>query len=117
MRREDKLILLVIPLTLLFSLLTTPLHEALHWIMCEIDPNLVPLEIHLFDSYSLERNCLGCVAYKELGEPLYFNPLLQEIICVLVQYSIIILLNYYIIKRILLKRKYGKRKYGKKEYI
>ena len=35
--------------TCIIIIATTPLHEAAHWIMSEIDPYSEPIEFHLFD--------------------------------------------------------------------
>ena len=29
---------------------TTPIHEAAHWVMSDIDPYIEPIEIHIFDN-------------------------------------------------------------------
>ena len=76
--------------------LTTPLHEAGHWIMSDIDPYVKPVEFHIFDgAYSQkEKNALfsplGYVAVTESypgsfrDRPLWADTL-QEIICFSIQ--------------------------------
>lgn len=75
---------------------STPLHEAGHWIMSDIDPYIEPIEYHVFDEYSFSNkdnelsSALGCVVIQEkypgaLKErPAWYN-IGQEIICVLIQ--------------------------------
>ena len=75
---------------------TTPIHEAGHWVMSEIDPYVEPVEFHVFDEASYQNeeqilpSALGSVVIKE-KYPGAFNDrpiwadLFQEIICVMVQ--------------------------------
>ena len=52
-------------------ILTTPVHEAAHWVMSDIDPYSEPVEFHLFDDISFQNgqhilsSALGCVIVKE----------------------------------------------------
>ena len=88
---------------------TIPLHEALHWIMSDIDPYSEPVEFHLFDFKSSDNgqhilsSALGSVTIKESypgsfkDRPLWMDPI-QELIC----FSIQILITYIIVTKILL---------------
>lgn len=75
---------------------TTPLHEAAHWIMSDIDPYVEPTEYHLFDETSFQNgqhilsSALGCVIIKEKypgafkDRPIWADAV-QEIICISIQ--------------------------------
>lgn len=75
---------------------TTPLHEAAHWVMSEIDPYADPVEFHLFDGESLQTgqsimsSALGYVVIKESypgsfkDRPIWMDPI-QELICISIQ--------------------------------
>ena len=91
-----KIILLCFFLSFIFIIATTPIHEAAHWIMSEIDPYIEPVEFHLFDEKSLKNgesifsSAFGYVLVKEKypgafkDRPGWFD-LLQELICILIQ--------------------------------
>jgi len=80
-------------------IITTPVHEAAHWVMSEIDPYIEPVEFHLFDETSFQQgdhmlsSALGCViireaypgAFKERGP---WADMLQEIICMVLQLAL-----------------------------
>lgn len=80
--------------TLIFA--STPIHEAAHWLMSDIDPYVEPVEFHLFDDTSLKNgqniltSALGFVVIEE-AYPGAFNDrpvwadLLQELICIFIQ--------------------------------
>jgi hypothetical protein len=80
----------------IFMVITTPLHEATHWILSEIDPYIDPVEFHLFEYNSLKKNenilysALGYVVVKEKypgafnDRPIWMDTL-QEIICISIQ--------------------------------
>lgn len=82
---------------------TTPLHEAAHWVMSEIDPYVDPVEFHLFDGESLQigqsfmSSALGYVLIKESypgsfrDRPVWIDPI-QELICVSIQIFITVIL-------------------------
>jgi len=103
-----RIILIAILLSCIFMVVTTPLHEGAHWIMSEIDPYIDPVEFHLFDYSSLQKNdnilssALGYVVVKEKypgafnDRPLWMDTL-QEIICVSIQ----IFLTCYLVSKIL----------------
>jgi len=91
-----KIILITFLLSCIFMVITTPLHEAAHWIMSEIDPYIEPVEFHLFEDNYLKNNenilysALGYVVVRE-KYPGAFNDrpgwmdTLQEIICISIQ--------------------------------
>jgi hypothetical protein len=93
-------------LSTIFIIVTTPLHEAAHWVMSDIDPYSNPVELHLFDDQSLQKgqhilsSTLGYVVVKETypgsfkDRPNWIDPI-QEIICVSIQ----ILLTCFIISK------------------
>ena len=80
---------------------TTPIHEAAHWVMSEIDPYIEPIEMHLFDDTSFKHaehilsSALGCVIVKEKypgafkDRPIWADAI-QEIICISIQIIITI---------------------------
>lgn len=82
---------------------TTPLHEAAHWVMSEIDPYVDPVEFHLFDGESLQigqsfmSSALGYVLIKESypgsfrDRHVWIDPI-QELICVSIQIFITVIL-------------------------
>ncbi len=90
------IILIILLLSTLFIIATTPLHEAAHWMMSEIDPYSEPVELHLFDDQSLKKgqhilsSTLGYVVVKETypgsfkDRPDWIDPL-QELICISIQ--------------------------------
>jgi len=69
---------------------TTPLHEAAHLVMSEIDPYSEPVEFHLFDDESFLSSAIGCVIIKESytgsfkDRPIWMEPI-QELICISIQ--------------------------------
>ncbi|MGF3555135.1 MAG: hypothetical protein ACQXXF_07725 [Thermoplasmatota archaeon] len=77
-------------------IITTPIHEATHWILSDIDPYIEPIEFHLFDERAIQNgkhilsSALGCVVIKEKypgafrDRPQWAN-LIQEIICITIQ--------------------------------
>ena len=93
---------------------TTPVHEAAHWIMSDLDPYVEPVEFHVFDAISLQNkenilpSALGFVKIKEKypgafdDRPLWADTF-QEIICVSLQVflsvAITLLILTYIMKR------------------
>ncbi len=91
-----KIILFSFFLSCIIMVMTTPLHEATHWIMSDIDPYIEPVEFHLFDDKSFQNNenilfsALGYVVVKEKypgafrDRPLWMD-LFQELICISLQ--------------------------------
>ena len=94
---------------------TTPLHEACHWVMSDIDPSIEPTEFHIFDGKSLENgqhilsSSLGCVIVKEsyLGafqdRPAWADAL-QEIICISIQIILTCIIVLKILRLLIVKR-------------
>ena len=88
--------------------ITTPIHEAAHWIMSEIDPYSEPIEFHLFDDKSFQNgenilsSALGLVTIKETypgsfdDRPPWMDPV-QELICMFIQ----IFITFMIVSKIL----------------
>lgn len=102
MRKNNKqkirlqIILIGFLLSSIVIIATTPLHEAAHWIMSDIDPYSEPVEFHLFDDKSFQHgqhilsSTLGCVIIKETypgsfnDRPIWMDPI-QELICISIQ--------------------------------
>lgn len=88
---------------------TTPLHEAAHWVMSDIDPYVEPVEFHVFDEFSYQNkenilpSALGAVVIKEKypgafnDRPAWAN-ILQEIICISIQIFLAVFITLKIIK-------------------
>ncbi len=103
-----KIILIGLFLSCTIMIVTTPIHEAAHWVMSDIDPYIEPVEFHIFDSKSSNNNenimflALGYVVIKEKypgafeDRPLWIDSI-QEVICILIQ----ILLTYIIVTKTL----------------
>ncbi len=95
-------------LSIVLIIATTPVHEAAHWIMSDIDPYVEPTEFHLFDEKSFQNgeqilsSALGCVVIKETypgafeDRPIWAD-LFQELICICIQ----ILIAFIIVKKTL----------------
>jgi hypothetical protein len=101
---------------------TTPVHEAAHWVMSDIDPYIEPIEIHIFDSKNIFNHQyilsspLGYVVVKEkypgaFDERPFWADAVQEIICVSLQIFITIVITMKIL--VILKRDYCKETYYK----
>lgn len=90
------LLLICFLISCLVIIATTPLHEAAHWVMSDIDPYIEPVEYHLFDETSFQNgqhilsSALGCVIVKEKypgafkDRPLW-SDVFQELICLSLQ--------------------------------
>lgn len=103
-----KIILFAFILSLSIIILTTPLHEACHWVLSDIDPYIEPVEFHIFNEKCLQNgenilsSALGYVVIKEKypgafnDRPEYFD-FLQEFICCFIQ----IILTCIIVSKIL----------------
>ena len=88
----------------MLMIITTPLHEATHWILSDIDPFIEPVEIKFFnnDDQINEQNVLhsrlGYVIVKEkipgsLNDRFFLIEIIQEIICYSIQLIITILIS------------------------
>jgi len=91
-----KLILIGFLISITIIVATTPVHEAAHWVMSEMDPYVEPVEIHVFDGTSYENeehvlpSALGYVVIREkypgaFSDRPIWSDTLQEIICVSIQ--------------------------------
>jgi hypothetical protein len=105
MRRNErgqfklKIVLTVFLLSCFMLIVTTPLHEAAHWVMSDIDPYVEPVEFHIFDEHSFKKgehilsSALGYVVIEE-AYPGAFNDrpvwadLFQEFICIFIQMAL-----------------------------
>ena len=118
-----KTIIYTFLLSCILMVITTPIHEAAHWVMSEIDPYSEPVEFHLFDDSNLQNNQnilsfkLGSVIIKESypgafkDRPLWID-FVEELICIILQIFItcIIVLKIYrflMIKNFNLKKNFG----------
>jgi hypothetical protein len=101
LKTKIQIIFFVFLISCTIIIATTPIHEAAHWLMSEIDPYIEPIEIHLFDDTSFKNgehilsSALGCVIVKEKypgafkDRPIWAD-ILQEIICITIQIIITI---------------------------
>lgn len=108
-------------LSCIIIIATTPLHEAAHWIMSDIDPYIEPVEYHVFGDMSLENgrrmlsSGLGYVVVREKypgafkDRPIWADAL-QEIICVSIQIIITVIVTLKIL--MLLIKKYPRFSYS-----
>jgi hypothetical protein len=95
-------ILFALILSCIFMLITTPLHEAAHWVMSDIDPYIDPIEFHLFDFKSkndenILSSALGYVVVREsypgaFDKRPFWMDLLQEFVCIMLQVIITVLI-------------------------
>lgn len=98
-----RIILTTFLLTGVLFIVTTPIHEASHWAMSELDPYIEPVEFHLFDYSSYKNNenflfsTLGYVVVKEKypgafqDRPIWLD-LVQELICIIIQLTLVVLI-------------------------
>ena len=110
-----KLIIIGFFISLTIIIATTPIHEAAHWLMSDIDPYVEPVEIHVFDGTSYDNqkhvlpSALGYVVIKEKypgafnDRPIWMDTL-QEIICISIQIFLAIIITFETIN-IIIKRK------------
>jgi len=111
-----QIILLVFLISCTVIIATTPIHEAAHWVMSEIDPYIEPVELHLFDDTSFHHgehilsSALGCVIVKEKypgafkDRPTWADAL-QEIICISIQIILTCIITLKTLTFILIKRR------------
>jgi len=114
-----KMLLTIFLLSCTMIVVTTPLHEAAHWLMSDIDPYVKPVEFHIFDESSLHRgqnilsSALGHVVIEEAypgafdDRPVWAD-LLQEIICVFIQ----IVITCFVVSKIISIKIDKKRKHN-----
>jgi len=98
-KNDLKIIFFGFILSFIFIILTTPLHEAGHWILSDIDPYIEPIEFHIFDEKSLQKgenilsSAVGYIVVKEkypgafMDRPIW-SDLIQELICIFIQFII-----------------------------
>jgi len=91
-----KIIVTTLLLSCLIIIITTPIHEATHWVLSDIDPYIEPVEFHIFDERSIQNgkhilsSALGCVVVKESYPGAFkdrpqWADAAQEIICISIQ--------------------------------
>jgi hypothetical protein len=117
--KNQKIHIKIIATTLLLScliiILTTPIHEATHWVLSDIDPYIDPIEFHLFDERAIQNgkhmlsSALGCVVVKESYPGAFkdrpqWADLLQEIICISIQIIITCIIVTKILSHVFKKR-------------
>ena len=110
-----KMILIAFLLSGILMIITTPIHEAAHWVMSDIDPYIDPIDIHLFDFESKNNDnilssVLGYVVVKEsypgaFDERPFWMDLLQEFVCILLQIILTVVIVSKIFKK-LIERKF-----------
>ena len=110
-----KIIIIVFFLSCTIMIVTTPLHEAAHWIMSDIDPYVEPVEFHVFDSKSFNlyenilSSSLGYVVIKEKypgafeDRPLWIDTF-QEVICILIQILVTYIITIKVLKSLINKK-------------
>ncbi len=108
LKKNFSLLIIGFFLSCLVFVATTPLHEATHWVISEIDPYSEPVEFHLYDGKSFQdgQHILSSpLAYVTLREaypgsfkdrPVWVDPL-QELICISIQ----MILAYVIVSKTL----------------
>ena len=83
---------------------TTPIHEAAHWVMSDIDPYIDPIEIHIFDNeiffngQHILSSALGYVVVREkypgaFDDRPFWADSLQEIICISIQIFLTVIIT------------------------
>src|SRR4030043_2104522 len=91
-----KIIFFGFVLSLIFIIITTPIHEASHWILSDLDPYIEPVEFHIFDEKFLKNgenifsSSFGYVVVKEKYPGAFddrppWSDLFQELICIYIQ--------------------------------
>ena len=94
-RLSPETIVLCFLLSTTILIATTPVHEATHWMLSEIDPYITPTEIHIFDQLGFQQDhilysAVGYVVVKEaypgsFAHRPWWGDILQEIICLTIQ--------------------------------
>jgi len=98
------LIFIGLILSCMLIISTTPIHEAAHWVMSDIDPYIEPIEIHIFDnkiffnSQHILSSALGYVVVKEkypgaFDDRPFWADALQEIICISIQLFLTVIIT------------------------
>jgi hypothetical protein len=93
---SKKMIISAFLLSCILMIMTTPIHEAAHWVMSDIDPYIEPIEFHIFDEISFQKNnnilnsALGYVVVKEKypgafkDRPIWID-FVEELVCIIIQ--------------------------------
>jgi len=114
LKNKLQLIFLGLLLSTIAIIATTPIHEATHWVLSDIDPYVEPIEIHLFDGtyfkngQNILSSPLGYVVIKEKysgafnDRPIWADTL-QELICISIQIVISVLIVFKILKTIVIR--------------
>jgi hypothetical protein len=110
-----QMVVIIFLVSIAVIIATTPLHEACHWVMSDIDPSIEPTEFHIFDGKSLESgqhilsSSLGCVIVKESypgafqDRPAWADAF-QEIICIFIQIILTCIIVLKILRLLIVKR-------------
>jgi hypothetical protein len=91
-----RMAIIIFLISLFIIVVTTPIHEASHWIMSDIDPYIEPVEFHLFDDESFQNgqkilsSALGYVIVREtypgsFKDRSIWMDIIQELICISIQ--------------------------------
>lgn len=102
-----KMVALIFLFSIVAMIITTPVHEACHWAMSDIDPYIEPTEFHIFDGKSIAggqgvlSSYLGYVVVRESYPGAFrdrppWADAFQEIICLSIQ----IILTFIIVSKI-----------------
>ncbi len=114
LKNKLQLVFLGLLLSTIAIIATTPIHEATHWVLSDIDPYVEPVEFHIFDGtyfkngQNILSSPLGYVIIKEKysgafqDRPIWADTL-QEIICVSIQIVISILIVFKILKTMVIR--------------
>ena len=105
LKKQIFLIFILFILSCISIISNTPIHEAAHWIMSDIDPFIEPVEIHIFDDPDFFANqhvlssLLGYVIIKEkypgaFNDRPFWADSLQEIICISIQIIITVIILF-----------------------
>jgi hypothetical protein len=109
-----QMVVIIFLISIAVIIATTPLHEAGHWVMSDIDPSIEPTEFHIFDGKSLESeqhvlsSSLGCVIVKESypgafqDRPAWADAF-QEIICIFIQIILTCIIVLKILRLLIVK--------------
>jgi hypothetical protein len=111
LKKKICIFLLLSLLSCIIIVLTTPIHEAAHWVMSDIDPFIEPVEIHIFDDSNFIPNkhilssVLGYVIVREkypgaFDDRPFWADFLQEIICISIQIIITLIILFRIIAKL-----------------
>jgi len=110
-----QMVVIIFLISIAVIIATTPIHEACHWVMSDIDPCIEPTEFHVFDGKSLQNgqhilsSSLGCVIVKESYPGAFkdrppWADALQEIICIFIQIILTCLIVLKILRLLIVKR-------------